>query len=469
MLAASHRRLFAVIAAGLALAAGWASRAEADPVIAAAGDIACDPDDPGYNGGAGTVTRCRQRATSDLLVGTGLSAVLPLGDIQYNSASLANIEEVYDPTWGRVKSISRPILGNHDGSGSGYFDYFDGAGAANGPAGPRGKGYYSFNLGRWHLVALNSNCDRVPCSKGSQQERWLRADLATHRTSCTLAYWHHARWSSGHDGSNTFMQPLWQALVDAGAEVLLSGHSHDYERFAPQDASGRRDAANGIRQFVVGTGGAFFTGGLGTRVANSEVAQNTTFGVLRLTLHPTSYSWRFVPVAGGSFSDGGTTPCHGLVSSRPPVTGGSGGSCLAPRLRVGSLAVGRIRLGRTKRALLRRAPRPVVRSRRAWRYCVRGSGGRVLVGFSGGGRARLVLSTARGHSRGRIRRGASLRSLRHAYSLRRRGPGLYAGTGRGHRVVFGVRRGRVRFVGVASVRLVDRPPVLRRYVRLLGF
>jgi acid phosphatase type 7 len=466
----SHRRALATLAVGVALAAGWSSSARADPVVAAAGDIACDPDDPGYNGGAGTATRCRQRATSDLLVGSGLRAVLPLGDVQYNSASLANLNEVYDPTWGRVKSISRPILGNHEGSGSGYFDYFNGPGVANGPAGPRGKGYYSFNVGGWHLVALNSNCERVPCSRGSEQERWLRADLAAHRTSCTLAYSHHPRWSSGHDGSSTFMQPLWQALVDAGAEVLLSGHSHDYERFAPQDAGGRRDTTRGIRQFVVGTGGAFFTGGLGTRIANSEVAQNTTFGVLRLTLRPTSYAWRFVPVAGGGFSDSGATPCHGLVGSPPPSRPGVGSRrCLAQRARVGSLRLGRIGLGRTRRALLLRAPRPTDRGRRAWRYCVRGSRGRVLVGFSGGGRVQLVLSTARGHSRGRIRRGASVRRLRRAYSLRRRGPGTYAGTGRGHRVVFGVRRGRVRFVGVASVRLVARPRVLRRYTRLLGF
>ena len=302
----------------LPAAVAWAPAAAAqDPVIAAAGDVACDPADAGYNGGAGTADRCRQRATSDLLVGAGLAAVLPLGDIQYNSASLSNIMAVYDPTWGRVKSISRPIIGNHESSGTGYFDYFNGVGVADGPAGPRGKGWYSFDVGTWHLVALNSNCARVGCTAGSEQETWLRADLAAHPTSCTLAYWHHPRYSSGHDGDNTFMQPLWEALDDAGAEIVLSGHSHDYERVAPVDRNGTVNQANGIRQFVVGTGGAFFTGGLGSRIPQSEVAQGDTFGVLFLTLHPTSYDWRFVPEAGKTFADSGSGACHGLIAPPP--------------------------------------------------------------------------------------------------------------------------------------------------------
>ena len=188
---------------------------------------------------------------------------------------------------------------------TGYFDYFNGPGASDGPAGPRGKGYYSFDLGAWHLVALNSNCSSVSCSAGSEQERWLRADLAAHPTDCTLAYWHHPRFSSGHGGSNESMQPLWEALQDAQAELLLSGHSHDYERFAPLDRNGDVDRAGGIRQFVVGTGGAFFTGGLGTLAPHSEVAQNNTFGVLKLTLHPSSYDWQFVPEAGQTFTDSG--------------------------------------------------------------------------------------------------------------------------------------------------------------------
>jgi hypothetical protein len=322
----------------LGLIAAFSAEAAADPVIMAAGDIACDPTDPGYNGGAGSADRCHQQATSDLLVGTPLDAVLPLGDIQYDSASTDRINAVYAPTWGRVKAISRPIMGNHEGGGTGYFDYFNGPGVSDGPAGPRGKGYYSFDLGAWHLVALNSNCSTVPCSAGSEQESWLRADLAAHPANCTLAYWHDPRYSSGHGGSNAFMQPLWEALQDAQVELLLSGNSHDYERFAPLDRNGDVDRARGIRQFVVGTGGAFFTGGLDSLAPHSEVAQNDTFGVLKLTLHPSSYDWRFVPEAGRTFTDAGSEPCHGPIAPAPapePVPDGTApvitGLRLAPR------------------------------------------------------------------------------------------------------------------------------------------
>ena len=318
----SARRLF--LAAAVTAAVANASPAgAADPVIAAAGDIACAPTDPGYNGGNGTATRCRQRATSNLLVGAGLAAVLPLGDIQYDSPTAANLKTVYDPTWGRVKSISRPVIGNHDGSGASYFDYFNGPGAANGAAGPRGRGYYSFDVGSWHLVALNSNCTRVSCGAGSIQEKWLRADLAAHPAACTLAFWHYPRYSSGHDGSHVTLSAFWSDLHAAGAEVVLSGHSHDYERFAPKDANGKV-SPTGIRQFVIGTGGAFMTG-LGTsRVAGSEVRQNTTFGVLKLTLHPTSYDWRFVPIAGHAWTDSGSTQCHGPGGAPLAPTPGPG-------------------------------------------------------------------------------------------------------------------------------------------------
>jgi acid phosphatase type 7 len=293
-----------------AAAASASPAGAADPVIAAAGDIACAPTDPGYHGGTGTATRCRQRATSDLLVGRGLAAVLPVGDIQYDSPTAANLKAVYDPTWGRVKSISHPVLGNHDGAGASYFDYFNGPGAANGPAGPRGRGYYSFDVGTWHIVALNSNCATVSCGAGSIQERWLRADLAAHPAACTLAFWHHPRYSSGHDGSHVTLGAFWTALYQAGAELVLSGHSHDYERFAPKDAHGKV-SPTGIRQFVVGTGGAFMTGIGTSRVAGSQAIQNTTFGVLQLTLHPFSYDWRFVPIAGQRWTDSGSGQCHG--------------------------------------------------------------------------------------------------------------------------------------------------------------
>jgi len=297
----SARRLL-LAAAAIAALANASPAGAADPVIGAAGDIACAPSDPGYNGGAGTAAgdRCKQRATSDLLVGHGLTTVLPLGDIQYDSPSAANLKAVYDPTWGRVKSISRPILGNHDGSGNSYFDYFNGPGAANGPAGPRGRGYYSFDVGTWHLIALNSNCQTVSCGAGSIQEKWLRADLAAHPAACTLAFWHHPRYSSGHDGSHVTLGAFWSDLHAAGAELVLSGHSHDYERFAP---------VGGVRQFVVGTGGRNLTEFRKKIHAGSQV-RILKFGVLDLQLNPTSYTWRFRAVPNGAVVDGGTSACH---------------------------------------------------------------------------------------------------------------------------------------------------------------
>jgi acid phosphatase type 7 len=399
----SARRLF-LAAAVIAAVANASPAGAADPIIAAAGDIGCAPTDPGYNGGNGTATRCRQRATSDLLVGAGLAAVLPLGDIQYDSPSAANLKAVYDPTWGRVKSISRPVLGNHDGAGASYFDYFNGPGAADGPAGPRGRGYYSFDVGGWHIVALNSNCASVSCGSGSIQEKWLRADLAAHPAACTLAFWHHPRYSSGHDGSHTTLSAFWSDLHAAGAELVLSGHSHDYERFAPKDADGKV-TPNGIRQFVVGTGGAFMTG-LGTSyVAGSEVAQNTTFGVLKLALHPASYDWRFVPIAGESWTDSGSGECHG-----------PGGAPLVP-----TPAPGPAPTDRTAPMLTGLAVKPRRFSRRAvFRYTLSETA-KVRFGISrvrGKGRARRV---------GRIRDAGAAGANRRRFFCRVQGRRLRAG------------------------------------------
>jgi chitodextrinase len=274
--------------------------------IAVAGDIACATTDANYNSGNGTATACRQKATSNLIVNGGYAAVLALGDNQYNSGSLSQFQASYDPTWGRFKSITHPAVGNHEygtSNASGYFSYY---GAS---AGDPSKGYYSFDVGSWHLISLNSNCTIVACTNGSAQETWLRNDLATHSNFCTLAFDHHARWSSGHDGDNTFMQPMWQDLYDANADLFLSGHSHNYERFAPQNASGGLDNTRGIRQFVVGTGGAFFTG-VGSAHANSQVRNNDTYGILKLTLRSTGYDWQFVPEAGKTFTDSGSTACH---------------------------------------------------------------------------------------------------------------------------------------------------------------
>ena len=270
-----------------------------DPVVAAAGDIACAPgDDP-------SASSCQQMATSDLLVRGDAWAVLTTGDNQYEDGELSAFQGSYAASWGRVKAITRPSLGNHDyhvSGARGYFTYF-------GPlAGKRGKGYYSFDVGDWHIIALNSNCEEVGgCDEGSPQERWLRDDLAAHPTTCTLAYWHHPRFSSGRHGNSTRPEAFWQALYEAGADVVLNGHDHSYERFAPQDPDQRSDP-NGIREFVVGSGGRSHYA-FGSPEPNSQVRNSDTFGVLELALHADGYDWRFVPVAGGSFEDSGSGTC----------------------------------------------------------------------------------------------------------------------------------------------------------------
>ena len=271
-------------------------------VVAAAGDIACHPDEI-----AAGERPCRQGATADLLAGLRLDAVLPLGDLQYQDGDLASFQAVYHPTWGRFKAISRPTVGNHEygtPDAAGYFSYF---GAV---AGDPANGWYSYDLGSWHLIALNSECSHIGgCGPGSPQEQWLRADLAAHPAACTLAYWHEPRFSSGHHGDKPVLDGLWRALHEAGAEVVLSGHDHDYERFAPQDPQGILDDTRGIRQFVVGTGGANHYR-FETVKPNSEVRNGDTFGVLVLTLGTERYEWRFVPEPGKDFTDAGTGECH---------------------------------------------------------------------------------------------------------------------------------------------------------------
>ena len=265
-----------------------------DPVLIAAGDIAtCDGDD--------------DAATAELVTGID-GTVSTLGDNAYERGSTDDYTDCYDPTWGAFKERTRPAPGNHDyetAGASGYFDYF---GAA---AGAPAEGWYSYDLGSWHLIVLNSNCDEIGgCDAGSDQMRWLRADLATHPTACTLAYWHHPRFSSGTvHGSDEALEPIWWALYDAGADVVLAGHEHNYERFAPQDPTGAPDAARGIREFVVGTGGRHLYD-LGGPLPTSEVRNDDTFGVLVLTLHPSGYDWAFVPVAGATFTDEGSASCH---------------------------------------------------------------------------------------------------------------------------------------------------------------
>lgn len=304
--------------------------APVDSVVAAAGDIACGAD-------SSATADCQEMKTSDVLMKMNPTVVLPLGDNQYENGQYEyyltgrgpGTGTGYDPTWGRLKSITRPAVGNHEyqnplPGAPGYFDYFNGVGNATGPAGDRDKGYYSFDVGSWHMVALNSSCGQAGgCSAGLPQERWLRQDLAANRRSCTLAYMHEPLWSSAPQGTpaNPDVRPLVQALYDNGVELLLTGHAHSYERFAPQNPQGVADSSSGVRQIVAGTGGKSADSfGAAVPQPNSEVRDGNTFGVLKVTLHPKSYDWEFVPIAGQTFTDSGSNTCHGLVADTTPPT-----------------------------------------------------------------------------------------------------------------------------------------------------
>jgi hypothetical protein len=259
---------------------------------------------------AGDIADCRDlsgaEATAKLLDQTP-GTVLAIGDLAYPNGSKESFV-CYDKTWGRAKSRTRPAPGNHDFHTSGATPYFEYFGAA---AGDSKDGYYSFDLGAWHMVSLNSECTEVGgCEAGSRQEKWLRADLAAHPAACTLAYFHKPRFSSGGThGNDPELKPLWQALYDANAELVLGGHDHDYERFAPQTPDGTADANRGIREFVVGTGGKSQRP-FGAPQPNSEVRNADAFGVLKLTLRANGYDWQFIPEAGKSFTDSGSGVCH---------------------------------------------------------------------------------------------------------------------------------------------------------------
>jgi hypothetical protein len=259
--------------------------------------------------GAGDIASCDSpgdEATARLLDAVG-GTVFTTGDNVYEHGTDQEFANCYHPSWGRHRARTRPSVGNHEyytPGAAGYFRYF---GAS---AGEPGQGYYSYDLGTWHAVVLNSNCRFAGgCGPDSPQVQWLRRDLAANRAACTVAYWHHPRFSSGLHGSDAAMQTIWQTLVSAGVDIALTGHDHLYERFAPMDGEGRLDAARGLRQFIVGTGGRSHYP-FRAVIQTSEVRHTGTFGVLRLQLDSAGYAWEFIPEAGKTFRDAGSGVCH---------------------------------------------------------------------------------------------------------------------------------------------------------------
>ncbi|MEZ4668981.1 MAG: metallophosphoesterase [Anaerolineae bacterium] len=265
-----------------------------DPVLVGAGDIAsCE-----LTGGASASGAAATAVLIENISGTVFTA----GDDAYPSGTEEDFQDCYDATWGKFKDRTLPAPGNHDyvtDEGAPYFSYF------GQQAGESGKGYYSTDLGAWHIIILNSN---LYAEAGQAQLQWLKDDLDSDTAICTLAIWHHPLFSSGLHGNNDYVAPLWRALYDAGADVVINGHDHIYERYAPQDAKANADA-QGMREFIVGTGGAPLYPLLFAK-PNLEVRSATTFGVIKLTLHSSSYDWEFIPVKADGFTDTGTANCH---------------------------------------------------------------------------------------------------------------------------------------------------------------
>ncbi len=321
--------LVAFVATLVLLAGGWAilgrARPIANPVAPSSGPSALVSPVAGASGlapsprssggptviltGAGDIATCGLAGaaqTSDLLVKQA-GTIFTAGDNAYENGSASEFANCYQPTWGRVKDRTMPAAGNHDWNTSGaagYLAYFGSVAA------PDGVTWYSTDLGSWHVIVLDADCGKVGgCEASSPQGRWLADDLAAHATKrCTLAIWHQPRFSSGEHGNDPAVAPFWDQLYAAGAELVINGHDHDYERFAPQDPAGVETRPGGIREIVVGTGGATLRS-FHTLAANSEFRLAGTWGVLRLTLHPLNYDWEFLPVS-GDITDSGSTPCH---------------------------------------------------------------------------------------------------------------------------------------------------------------
>ena len=301
-----RNRLAVVV--GIVLVFGAAARLVSQAPQAQAApppQAAADGDESVTLVGAGDIADCQNlggaRATASLLSAIP-GTIFTLGDHAYPKGTPQEWANCYGPTWGRFKDRPRPSLGNHDlitGRGQPYFDYF----GEN--AGPKGRGYYSYELGAWHILSLNGT---EAVGSTSPQALWLRQDLKDHPSECLLAYWHVPMYSSGPHGNESEMKEVWKMLYDAGAEVVVSSHDHTYERFTPMDANGKPDPERGIREFIVGTGGAGVYK-FKKIVANSEVHNNTSYGVLKFTLSKGKYSWKFVPMAGQTFTDEGSAAC----------------------------------------------------------------------------------------------------------------------------------------------------------------
>jgi len=269
--------------------------------------------------GAGDIASCKDpegaRATAKLIEQIP-GTVFAAGDLAYERGSAEDFKKCYDPAWGRFKDRTKPALGNHeyvDPTASGYFQYW------GAQAGPAGKGFYSYDLGAWHIVVMNTNCSAYGlggCGEGSPQETWLKEDLAKRPKACILAYGHHALFSSGVFKTHAVhpeLKQLWEDLYAAHADLVLAGHEHSYERFALQDPEGKADPANGIREIVAGTGGRSHDL-LGFAAPNSEIREWVTFGVLKLARSPGKYTWEFVPEEGKSFRDSGSGTCHNQLA-----------------------------------------------------------------------------------------------------------------------------------------------------------
>jgi hypothetical protein len=333
-----RRRFLLVFVASVLLLSGWGSfgvqasadndtrtlsvNASGDPVIGAVGDMACDPADPKFQGGGGTAIRCAEsRTSSTMLADTSLTAILGLGDYQYDCGDQADYAVSYNPTWGRLDPLMQPVAGNHEyKTGTDVFgtpcptanttaqSYFDHFGAA---AHQTTGGHFSVDLGTWHLIALNGNCSKTGvggCSATSRQTTWLKTDLAATTQPCILAYWHQPLFTGSSSVSGTAYRPWWDALYAARADVVLNGHLHNYQRYAPLSPTGAADSVMGITEYVVGTGGESFAS-VNSGVSPQPVVWRKTFGYLRLVLHPLGWDSAFIDST-GAVLDTATGTCH---------------------------------------------------------------------------------------------------------------------------------------------------------------